>query len=112
MAKKSQSKPMNEILERLSMFKYITVVIFKEDVILNESVEDWPLCDCLISFHSKGDCSLITMYFNQLTAFIFLFSANVHNVVYMQKKCFHSFHFYINVIKIFFKWDIRKQLSF
>ncbi|KAJ6669768.1 hypothetical protein lerEdw1_000317 [Lerista edwardsae] len=54
MAKKSQSKPMNEILERLSMFKYITVVIFEEDVILNESVEDWPLCDCLISFHSKG----------------------------------------------------------
>ncbi|KAH0628115.1 hypothetical protein JD844_008860 [Phrynosoma platyrhinos] len=54
MAKKSQSKPMNEILERLSMFKYITVVIFEEDVILNEPVENWPLCDCLISFHSKG----------------------------------------------------------
>lgn len=45
---------MKEILERLSMFKYITVVIFEEDVILNEPVEKWPLCDCLISFHSKG----------------------------------------------------------
>uniref|UniRef100_A0A8C6JAF3 Inositol hexakisphosphate and diphosphoinositol-pentakisphosphate kinase n=1 Tax=Melopsittacus undulatus TaxID=13146 RepID=A0A8C6JAF3_MELUD len=54
MAKKSKSKPMKEILERLSMFKYITVVIFEEDVILNEPVEKWPLCDCLISFHSKG----------------------------------------------------------
>ncbi|XP_042304382.1 inositol hexakisphosphate and diphosphoinositol-pentakisphosphate kinase 2 isoform X3 [Sceloporus undulatus] len=54
MAKKSKSKPMNEILERLSMYKYITVVIFDEDVILNEPVENWPLCDCLISFHSKG----------------------------------------------------------
>ncbi|KAM4707657.1 inositol hexakisphosphate and diphosphoinositol-pentakisphosphate kinase 2 isoform 6-T6 [Discoglossus pictus] len=54
MAKKSKSKPMNEILERLSLFKYITVVIFEEDVILNEPVENWPLCDCLISFHSKG----------------------------------------------------------
>ncbi|XP_007436258.1 inositol hexakisphosphate and diphosphoinositol-pentakisphosphate kinase 2 isoform X1 [Python bivittatus] len=54
MAKKSKSKPMNEILERLSMFKYITVVIFEEDIILNEPVENWPLCDCLISFHSKG----------------------------------------------------------
>ncbi|XP_026575247.1 inositol hexakisphosphate and diphosphoinositol-pentakisphosphate kinase 2 isoform X2 [Pseudonaja textilis] len=54
MAKKSKSKPMNEILERLSMFKYITVVIFEEDVVLNEPVENWPLCDCLISFHSKG----------------------------------------------------------
>ncbi|XP_073480676.1 inositol hexakisphosphate and diphosphoinositol-pentakisphosphate kinase 2 [Aquarana catesbeiana] len=54
MAKKSKSKPMKEILERLSLFKYITVVIFEEDVILNECVENWPLCDCLISFHSKG----------------------------------------------------------
>ncbi|XP_053330472.1 inositol hexakisphosphate and diphosphoinositol-pentakisphosphate kinase 2 isoform X3 [Spea bombifrons] len=54
MAKKSKSKPMQEILERLSLFKYITVVIFEEDVILNEPVEKWPLCDCLISFHSKG----------------------------------------------------------
>uniref|UniRef100_A0A8C5M8D5 Inositol hexakisphosphate and diphosphoinositol-pentakisphosphate kinase n=1 Tax=Leptobrachium leishanense TaxID=445787 RepID=A0A8C5M8D5_9ANUR len=54
MAKKSKSKPMKEILERLSLFKYITVVIFEEDVILNEPVDNWPLCDCLISFHSKG----------------------------------------------------------
>ncbi|XP_056393498.1 inositol hexakisphosphate and diphosphoinositol-pentakisphosphate kinase 2 isoform X6 [Hyla sarda] len=54
MAKKSKSKPMKEILERLSLFKYITVVIIEEDVIQNESVENWPLCDCLISFHSKG----------------------------------------------------------
>lgn len=48
---------MKEILERLSMFKYIMVVIFEEDVILNEAVENWPLCDCLISFHSKGKSS-------------------------------------------------------
>ncbi|KAM3874341.1 inositol hexakisphosphate and diphosphoinositol-pentakisphosphate kinase 2 [Diretmus argenteus] len=54
MSKKSKSKPMKEILERLCLFKYITVVTFEEDVILNESVNNWPLCDCLISFHSKG----------------------------------------------------------
>ncbi|XP_041089189.1 inositol hexakisphosphate and diphosphoinositol-pentakisphosphate kinase 2 [Polyodon spathula] len=54
MAKKSKSKPMKEILERLCLFKYITVVIFEEDVILNEPVENWPHCDCLTSFHSKG----------------------------------------------------------
>ncbi|XP_029108571.1 inositol hexakisphosphate and diphosphoinositol-pentakisphosphate kinase 2 isoform X2 [Scleropages formosus] len=54
MSKKSKSKPMKEILERLCLFKYITVVTFEEDVILNEPVENWPLCDCLISFHSKG----------------------------------------------------------
>uniref|UniRef100_A0A8C2CU67 Inositol hexakisphosphate and diphosphoinositol-pentakisphosphate kinase n=1 Tax=Cyprinus carpio TaxID=7962 RepID=A0A8C2CU67_CYPCA len=54
MSKKSKSKPMKEILERLCLFKYITVVTFEEEVILNELVENWPLCDCLISFHSKG----------------------------------------------------------
>ncbi|XP_036266796.1 inositol hexakisphosphate and diphosphoinositol-pentakisphosphate kinase 2 isoform X12 [Pipistrellus kuhlii] len=54
MAKKSKSKPMKEILERISLFKYITVIVFEEEVILNEPVENWPLCDCLISFHSKG----------------------------------------------------------
>ncbi|XP_034712264.1 inositol hexakisphosphate and diphosphoinositol-pentakisphosphate kinase 2 isoform X9 [Etheostoma cragini] len=54
MMKKSKSKPMTQILERLCKFEYITVVIFPEDAILNEPVDKWPLCDCLISFHSKG----------------------------------------------------------
>ncbi|XP_039346869.1 inositol hexakisphosphate and diphosphoinositol-pentakisphosphate kinase 1 isoform X5 [Mauremys reevesii] len=54
MTKKSKSKPMTQILERLCKFEYITVVIMGEDVILNEPVENWPPCDCLISFHSKG----------------------------------------------------------
>ncbi|XP_058252569.1 inositol hexakisphosphate and diphosphoinositol-pentakisphosphate kinase 2 isoform X6 [Hemibagrus wyckioides] len=54
MMKKSNSKPMTQIMERLCKFEYITVVIFPEDVILSEPVENWPLCDCLISFHSKG----------------------------------------------------------
>ncbi|XP_039665132.1 inositol hexakisphosphate and diphosphoinositol-pentakisphosphate kinase 2 isoform X7 [Perca fluviatilis] len=54
MMKKSKSKPMTEILERLCKFDYICMVIFPEEVILEEPVEKWPLCDCLISFHSKG----------------------------------------------------------
>ncbi|XP_054631234.1 inositol hexakisphosphate and diphosphoinositol-pentakisphosphate kinase 2-like isoform X11 [Dunckerocampus dactyliophorus] len=54
MMKKSKSKPMTQILERLCKFDYIEVVIFPEDVILEEPVDKWPLCDCLISFHSKG----------------------------------------------------------
>lgn len=45
---------MTQILERLCKFDYIDVVIFPEEVILEEPVEKWPLCDCLISFHSKG----------------------------------------------------------
>nr|XP_020478317.1 inositol hexakisphosphate and diphosphoinositol-pentakisphosphate kinase 2-like isoform X3 [Monopterus albus] len=54
MMKKSTSKPMTQIMERLSKFDYIDVVIFPEEVILEEPVENWPLCDCLISFHSRG----------------------------------------------------------
>ncbi|XP_078804556.1 inositol hexakisphosphate and diphosphoinositol-pentakisphosphate kinase 2 isoform X17 [Oryzias latipes] len=54
MMKKSKSKPMTQILERLCKFEYIDVVIFSEEVILEEPVEKWPHCDCLISFHSRG----------------------------------------------------------
>ncbi|KAK0165960.1 hypothetical protein PV328_004430 [Microctonus aethiopoides] len=54
MAKKSQSKPMKEILTRLEEFEYIKIIVFGEEVILKEPVEDWPTVDCLISFHSKG----------------------------------------------------------
>ncbi|XP_062537562.1 inositol hexakisphosphate and diphosphoinositol-pentakisphosphate kinase 2 isoform X21 [Armigeres subalbatus] len=54
MAKKSQSKPMKEILTRLQEFEYIRMIVFSEEIILKEPVDKWPLCDCLISFHSKG----------------------------------------------------------
>merc|ERR1719376_1797447 len=54
MKKKSNSKPMREILSRIEEFEYIQTLIFDEDVILESPVEDWPVCDCLISFHSVG----------------------------------------------------------
>ncbi|CAH0721870.1 unnamed protein product, partial [Brenthis ino] len=54
MAKKSQSKPMKEILTRLDEFEFIKMLVFPEEVILKTPVEEWPICDCLISFHSKG----------------------------------------------------------
>jgi len=54
MAKKAQSKPMKEILTRLQEFEFIKILTFEEDVILKQPVDKWPLCDCLISFHSKG----------------------------------------------------------
>ena len=51
--KKARSKPMAEILSRLdaSLFQ---VVFFGDDMILNKDVEDWPVCDVLIAFYSKG----------------------------------------------------------
>ncbi|KAM8721098.1 hypothetical protein ACLKA7_007038 [Drosophila subpalustris] len=54
MAKKTQSKPMKEILTRLGEFEFIKLVTFEENVILREPVQNWPVCDCLVSFHSKG----------------------------------------------------------
>ncbi|XP_046549294.1 inositol hexakisphosphate and diphosphoinositol-pentakisphosphate kinase 2-like isoform X15 [Haliotis rubra] len=54
MSKKAMSKPMREILQRLEHFERIQILVFEESVILNESIEDWPICDALISFYSHG----------------------------------------------------------
>jgi len=53
MDKKARSKPMSEILDRLddTLFQ---VTIFGDDRILNDDVEDWPICDALIAFYSDG----------------------------------------------------------
>eukprot|EP00512_Aurantiochytrium_limacinum_P001106 CAMPEP_0171485940 /NCGR_PEP_ID=MMETSP0958-20121227/816_1 /TAXON_ID=87120 /ORGANISM="Aurantiochytrium limacinum, Strain ATCCMYA-1381" /LENGTH=1196 /DNA_ID=CAMNT_0012018769 /DNA_START=126 /DNA_END=3717 /DNA_ORIENTATION=- len=53
MKKKAESKAMKEILNRLRRLN-ITVVIFPEKAILNDPVESWPSCHCLISFFSDG----------------------------------------------------------
>ncbi|XP_076801745.1 inositol hexakisphosphate and diphosphoinositol-pentakisphosphate kinase 2-like isoform X2 [Clavelina lepadiformis] len=54
MAKKTQSKPMQEILTRLEMFEYISVNVFEERDVIEKPVVEWPHCDCLISFQSSG----------------------------------------------------------
>uniref|UniRef100_F6R3J8 Inositol hexakisphosphate and diphosphoinositol-pentakisphosphate kinase n=1 Tax=Ciona intestinalis TaxID=7719 RepID=F6R3J8_CIOIN len=54
MAKKTKSKPMQEILNRLQLFEYIHINIFDEDDVMNKPVSEWPHCDCLISFQSSG----------------------------------------------------------
>jgi len=53
MAKKVQSKPMEQILNRLKSYDHFDINIFDQDVILNAPVEEWPKYDCLISFYSK-----------------------------------------------------------
>ena len=53
MAKKTQSKPMREILSRLPGDAF-EIVIFEESVILEAAVEAWPVVECLIAFHSSG----------------------------------------------------------
>ena len=56
MDKKTRSKPMTQILDRLRAYGEFVVVIFGDALLLDEStpVEEWPVCDCLCSFSSKG----------------------------------------------------------
>ncbi|CAF1382892.1 unnamed protein product, partial [Didymodactylos carnosus] len=54
MSKKVKAKPMEEILNRIERFEFIKINVFPETTILTKPVEEWPICDALISFHSKG----------------------------------------------------------
>lgn len=58
MDKKANSKPMQQILNRLIGFGEFEVFRFGDEVILNAPIEEWPLCDCLLSWHSGGGLRL------------------------------------------------------
>ncbi|KAF5182189.1 Inositol hexakisphosphate and diphosphoinositol-pentakisphosphate kinase vip2 [Thalictrum thalictroides] len=48
------SAPMEQILDRLQAFGEFQIIFFGDKVILEDPVESWPICDCLIAFHSSG----------------------------------------------------------
>ncbi len=58
---KSRSKPMRNILDRLLASNahpsnpiHFEIVLFTDQLILHEPIEQWPHCDALIAFYSNG----------------------------------------------------------
>lgn len=45
---------MKNILTRLAQEPVINLVMFTDHTILNEPIEDWPICHSIIAFYSKG----------------------------------------------------------
>ncbi|XP_062151257.1 inositol hexakisphosphate and diphosphoinositol-pentakisphosphate kinase VIP1-like isoform X6 [Alnus glutinosa] len=48
------SAPMGQILDRLQSFGEFETIYFGDKVILEDPIESWPICDCLIAFYSNG----------------------------------------------------------
>ena len=51
---KAKSSSMNALVARINAFNDFEIVYFSDELLLNEPIENWPVCDCLIGFYSTG----------------------------------------------------------
>ena len=54
MEKKVNSNHMQNILNGLKQFEELEIVIFSEEIIFNEDIQDWPVVEAMIIFFSDG----------------------------------------------------------
>ena len=54
MPKKVNSKHMKNILDNFEKFEEFKIIIFTEDIIFKQEIENWPIVDSLIIFFSDG----------------------------------------------------------
>ena len=47
------SANMQSILQRLDAFQEFEILVFADEVILNDPIESWPVVDALVSFFSE-----------------------------------------------------------
>ena len=45
---------MRAIIQRLIQYGEFEVIAFGDETILHKQVEDWPIVQCLLSWHSEG----------------------------------------------------------
>eukprot|EP01136_Pigoraptor_vietnamica_P029686 Opistho-1_new@88064 len=92
MDKKAQSKPMRKILDGLRGSGDFEIVLFGDDAILNKPIQEWPTCDCLISFFSTG------FPLNKAEAYVALRKPYVLNDLAMQRTLWNR-HTVYEVLK-------------
>ena len=54
MDKKARSRPMNAIVDRMLAFGEFEIFTFSDECILTKPIQEWPTCECLLSWHSDG----------------------------------------------------------
>jgi len=50
----TSSAAMKLLLSWLSCHPCLETVVFEEETILHQPIEEWPICDCLLAFFSLG----------------------------------------------------------